>query len=135
MNCTKCSVEAPTNIMAFPGTKWTCSACLSPPKATVLEELKSLYVSGMPGRFIYVSDFTGNLDKAQRFFIENLDMDNPHCIIYLTLPVGLVHLTNGFDGAYIERDAVSPTELAKIQMNEGAFLKWTDPSTMELVDA
>ena len=132
MNCSKCETEAPSNISLFPGNVYTCGECLKKNK-NIAHELADIYMLGFPGRYLYISELTNNLDKVQNYLIETIPMDHPFCTITLVEPAGLSHVTGAFDIVYIDQNAVSPAEVEHIELAEHGVVKYVNPTTQELL--
>lgn len=132
MNCSKCAIASPSNVYMFPGTKWLCEKCVAPP-ATVQSEIAVHYRTGLPGRYLYVSELSNNLDKVQNYIIENIPLNNPYCSITLVEPPGLEQLTTAYDGVYFDRNCLSASQKSLIQLAPFAFVKEVDPITQMVV--
>lgn len=131
MKCSKCETAAPENLVAFPSTPWICEKCSE--TKDLLAELTKIYTSGYPGRYLYISEFTNNLDKVQTYFLNNLDMNNPYCSVTLSSPIGIIMLPRAFDGVYIDKGSLTEAEQSLINLVPGAFIKYVDPTTQNLM--
>lgn len=127
MDCLKCKKPAPSNVIGFSGIKsWVCPDC---EVVKLQDELHKLYQTGAPGRFVYVSDLTNNLDKVNQYFTESVALTNPFCSITLTTPEGCSQLAGAYDGAYIDRGCVTEDHLGLIVLSPQGFVKWVDGTT------
>jgi hypothetical protein len=134
VKCTRCEAAGPENVAAFPGTTWLCDKCAGTAHL-VKDHILDLYKKGGAGKYLYVSDFTGNLDTVRNHILENVDLDTPNVIVLLTLPVGLQYLSDHiFDGVYLEQDSVIESDLKDVKIYDHGFIKIVDPSTQEVYD-
>ena len=130
LTCSKCGDLAPSNVSLLPGKILTCDPCSR--KLTLFEELRCAYVSGMPGRYLYISELSNNLDKLSAFFQTDINMSNPFCKIILTMPMGIAHLHTKFDTIYIDTGCISSGDASLLPLEEFGLIKWVNATTMEL---
>lgn len=131
MECVKCGAPAPKKVLSF-SNKWTCPDCCKAP-TKLIDALKLLYNSGVPGRYVYVSELSNNLSKVKNSFIEGLELNNPYCTIYLTLPDGVPHLSGKFDTIFIDSGFASTKEVQDLNLlEEFGEVMWVDPTSMEI---
>jgi hypothetical protein len=131
MNCTKCKIESPTNVISI-SKEWLCADC-NVSKDSLKTEIAELYKSGKPGHYLYISELTNNLDKIQEFFKTGMALDNPFCTVTLALPNHLGMLMIPFDGIYIDKDCVVIDDLLKLKVKEHTFIKWVEPITQIVI--
>lgn len=131
MNCKRCDKPAPNKIISITDN-WTCPDCARAPSKLV-DVLKILYNSGVPGRYAYISELTNNLDKIRRVFIERQSLDNPYCVIYLSLPDGASYLQGKFDTIFVDSGFASYDDIAKLDLlDEFGEIVWINPTSQEL---
>lgn len=132
MKCAKCEKEAPENLLAI-GRVWTCESCASPAIPLSIE-LADQYSKEGPGRYMYVSELTNNLDKIARFFHEEVDMSNPYATITLVVPEALEQLQGQFDVVYMDTGCVTIQDLMnKIQIADFGVVKLVNPTTQMVI--
>lgn len=130
LKCQKCDKPGPGNVLVMHAASWICDDCHT---RYLKDELLDLYNQGIPGRYLYVSELTVNLEKVRQFFVESVDLNNPHCSIVLVTPWSIPQLQTDFDGVYIDRDSCSPTDMEQIRMHDFGYLKMVDPTTQVLL--
>jgi hypothetical protein len=128
MKCIKCSIEAPSNLLALGGV-WTCTICANPAIPLSIE-LSDQYSKEGPGKYLYMSDLTNNLDKIARFFHEKVDMNNPYASITLVVPEALDQLQGQYDAVYMDTGIMNEEELkSKIRIADFGIVKLVNPTT------
>lgn len=131
MNCSRCDVKAPEKLRTI-GNEWLCPDCTAVP-TKIIDVLKILYNSGVPGRYAYISEFTNNLDKVKNAFIERQALNNPYCTIYLSLPDGARHLQGRFDTIFVDRGFMTVNEILSLNLlDEFGEITWVDPTSQEI---
>lgn len=131
MQCKSCKKDAPSNVASL-NKDWYCPECT---RSELKYELAGLYVSGVPGRYVYVSKDAASLDKIQEYFLTNIEMTNPFCSIALTFPEGIDQLHGSWDGIYCDRGAATEEELQKINLNQFGQIRYVDPEAMIVVQS
>lgn len=133
MQCIKCNIEAPSNLSIINSSEWVCENCASNTR-TVLRYLSDEYKRGIPGRFVYISELTNNLDKVQQLFRAEMDMNNPFCTVVLTSPIGMGMLRGKFDTVFVDKDSVPAELIGLISLEDFGKIYWVDPVTQQILE-
>jgi hypothetical protein len=132
--CIKCGSQSPENVIPTPscGNTWKCPNCIKEP-VLLIDVLKAAYTSGFPGHYLYISEFTNNLDKVNQSFVEGVEFNNPACTITLVLPEGVGHLRREYDAIFVDSGLSSVDDLNEIlPLEEWGEIHFVHPTTMEI---
>lgn len=128
MVCSKCGIAAPDNLLALGGV-WACDNCASPPKH-ITHELHDQYNKEGPGRYLYISELTNNLDKVAQYFTEEVDMSNPYGTVTLVVPEGIDQLQGQYDAIYLDSGSMNEQEVInRIRLADFGLFKLVNPTT------
>jgi hypothetical protein len=131
--CVDCKQPSPEGVRHL-CKLWVCEACKAKDRITLPELMVSRYVSELPGRYLYISEFTNNLEKVQSAVLDSSDIHNPFITIFLTEPEGIPHLRGKFDEIYYDRDCITPTMAHSLPLNEFGELRAVDPTTQLILN-
>ena len=132
MKCEKCETIAPENLAAI-GKVWVCEECACEP-VHLFEELHNQYRKLGPGRYVYISELTNNLDKAAQYFMEEVNMDNPFCTVTLVMPEGLNQLSGPYDVVYIDTGCMEEQKVRnQVLIADFGMLRLVNPTTQMVI--
>jgi hypothetical protein len=86
-----------------------------------------------PARFLYISEFTNNLDKVRDELIENVELSHPYCNVTLLLPSAVHRLFLSYNGVFYDKDSIPSGELDTIKLRTNGFKRAVDPTTQKLL--
>jgi hypothetical protein len=131
--CKVCKVEAPANVLLFRNVSWICENCMDRP--LLKDVLVQLYREDRlePARYIYISEFTNNLDKIRDQLIENVELSHPYCNVTLMLPAAVHRLFLSYNGVFYDKDCIPDGELETVKLRANGFKRAVDPTTQKLL--
>jgi hypothetical protein len=125
MKCAGCDNESPVNVLSFnKAAAWICPMC--DVQTHIFDHVHSMPL----GNYLYVSEFTNNLDKLAMYYSEHI---NTPMTITLSLPEGLLDLHGPYSGIYVDEKSLSLTEAEKIPRTSDAFIKLVHPTTQRIL--
>lgn len=124
MICANCSIESPPNLVLFRTVKeWLCPSCDT---IHLFQHIASMPI----GNYLYISEFTNNLDKLAIHYAENI---NHPMTITLCLPDGVDDIYGPYTGIYCDTGILSDIKLNSIHKTADAFIKSVHPTTQRIL--